>query len=52
MSLLDGIKTHFLMIFDHGEQTKPIIIEFLPSVLSSQRAGKGHPDITGRVPKS
>ena len=49
--LLDGIKTHFIMIVDHGEQTEPTVIEFLPSVLSSRIAWKGHCDITGRVPK-
>ena len=52
MALLNCTKQHFIMIFDHSAQTEPIVIEFLPSVLSSQRAVKGDCDVTGRVPKS
>ena len=36
------------MISDHSVQTEPIVIEFLPSVLPSQRAVKGDCDVTGR----
>ena len=32
MSLLNGIKRHFIMIFGYGAQIEPIVIEFLPSV--------------------
>ena len=48
MSLLTRIKQHFIMILDHSAQTEPIVIEFLPSVLPSQRAVKGDCDVTGR----
>ena len=46
MSLLDGIKRHFIMIFDHGAHTEPIVIESLPSVLPSQRAGEEDCDVS------
>ena len=52
MSLLDGIKRYFIVIFDHTARAEPIVIESLPPVLPSQRAGKGDCDITGRVLKS
>ena len=41
MSLLNGIKIHFIMISDHSAQREPLVIEFYPTALTSQRAGKG-----------
>ena len=52
MSLLNGIKRHFIMTFDHSAQTEPLVIELPPSVMPNQRAVKGDCDVTGRVPKS
>ena len=52
MALLNCTKQHFIIIFDHSAQIEPIVLEFLPSILSSQRAVKGDCDVTGRAPKS
>ena len=47
ISLLDSIIRQFVMIFGHSAQTGPIVIESsFPSVLPSQRAGKGDSDGT------
>ena len=49
MSLFNGSKGHLVMIFDHSAHTEPILIESLPSVLPSQKAGKGDCDVTAWV---
>ena len=51
MSLLNGIKRHFIIIFDYSSQREPVVI-VSTLVLPSQRAGKGDCDVIGRVPKS
>ena len=46
------VKRHFIMVFDYSVQTQPVVIVYLPSVLPSQKAGKGDCYVTGRVSKS
>ena len=45
-------KRYFIVIFNSHAKTEPIVGELLPSLLLSQRAGKGAWDVTGRDPKS
>ena len=49
---VDDIKTYFTVIFDPNKRVEPKATELSPIFFSTQRAGKGDCDITGRVPKS
>ena len=51
MVCFDNSKSCFIVIFYSHSYTEPIAGELLPSLLHSQRAGKGACDVTGRDPK-
>ena len=44
-------KRCFIVIFNSHAKTEPIVGELLPSLLLSQRTGKGACDVAGRDPK-
>ena len=45
-------KICFIVIFNYPALAEPVVGELLPSLLPSQRAGKGACDVRGRDPKS
>ena len=49
MSLSNGIKRHFIMIFDHSAQTEPTVIILVPSLSSTQSESCGKEAVTSQT---